>query len=203
MLVENKLARSCAPGVTGETVLMELLDAVIDRNADWRRRRRHGQYQPPHFGARGPPPGHAKRYSDILIAIGRKGDLTSKVPGSLVLRRVVTFCRRTGVKWSGDSEQRKPCSATVSLTDPPLSLQQDHLRAGCDARRQSRAEQHHQAVFGDGGGVDAADLDCFDLRHEFQADAGAGMTHGYPMALVMMLLAAVLPYLFFTWKKWL
>src|SRR5258708_3313308 len=27
--------------------------------------------------------------------------------------------------------------------------------------------------------------------------------HGYPMALVMMLLAAVLPYLFFTWKKWL
>src|SRR6266566_2930680 len=31
MLVENKLARTCAPGVTGETVLMELLDAVIDR----------------------------------------------------------------------------------------------------------------------------------------------------------------------------
>src|SRR3954454_3889272 len=34
MLVENKLARSCAPGISGEAVLMELLDAVIDRNAD-------------------------------------------------------------------------------------------------------------------------------------------------------------------------
>src|SRR3569623_1881634 len=34
MLVENKLRRSCAPGITGESVLMELLDAVIDRNAD-------------------------------------------------------------------------------------------------------------------------------------------------------------------------
>jgi len=34
MLVENKLARACAPGITGEMVLMELLDAVIDRNAD-------------------------------------------------------------------------------------------------------------------------------------------------------------------------
>src|SRR5664280_278931 len=34
VLVENKLARACAPGVTGETVLMELLDAVLDRNAD-------------------------------------------------------------------------------------------------------------------------------------------------------------------------
>ena len=28
-------------------------------------------------------------------------------------------------------------------------------------------------------------------------------THGYPMALVMMVLAAVLPYVFFTWKRWL
>ena len=34
MLVENKLARACAPGITGEMVLMELLDAVIDRNAE-------------------------------------------------------------------------------------------------------------------------------------------------------------------------
>ena len=34
VLVENKLARNCASGITGEMVLMELLDAVIDRNAD-------------------------------------------------------------------------------------------------------------------------------------------------------------------------
>src|SRR6201992_49668 len=34
LLVENKLARSSPPGMTGEMVLMELLDAVIDRNAD-------------------------------------------------------------------------------------------------------------------------------------------------------------------------
>jgi magnesium transporter len=27
--------------------------------------------------------------------------------------------------------------------------------------------------------------------------------HGYPMALIMMLLAGVGPYLFFVWKKWL
>src|SRR6201986_5089250 len=33
-LVENKLARSCSPNITGEMVLMELLDAVIDRCAD-------------------------------------------------------------------------------------------------------------------------------------------------------------------------
>ena len=28
-------------------------------------------------------------------------------------------------------------------------------------------------------------------------------THGYPMALIMMLFAAVLPYVLFKWKRWL
>src|SRR5512140_2477738 len=66
MLVENKLARSCAPGVTGETVLMELLDAVIDRNADILERAggdmdtiSHDIFEP--GGAA--RTGHAKRYS--------------------------------------------------------------------------------------------------------------------------------------------
>src|SRR6201997_2413270 len=33
-LVENKLARSCSPSITGEMILMAVLDAVIDRCAD-------------------------------------------------------------------------------------------------------------------------------------------------------------------------
>ena len=33
-IVEHKLARACPPKVTGETVLMDLLDAVVDRSAD-------------------------------------------------------------------------------------------------------------------------------------------------------------------------
>ena len=34
MIVGNKLARNCPANVTGETVLLDLLDAVIDRAAD-------------------------------------------------------------------------------------------------------------------------------------------------------------------------
>src|SRR5215471_5085539 len=34
MIVGTKLARSCSPTVNGESVLMDLLDAVIDRAAD-------------------------------------------------------------------------------------------------------------------------------------------------------------------------
>src|SRR5271166_1324563 len=95
VLVENKLARSCPPAITGEMVLMELLDAVIDRNADILERAgsdmdniSHEIFEPDDAARTG----HAKRYSEILIAIGRKGDLTSKVRESLVsIGRVVTF----------------------------------------------------------------------------------------------------------------
>src|ERR1700744_6309798 len=125
MLVENKLARSCAQGITGEMVLMELLDAVIDRNADILERAgadmdsiSHEIFEP------GEPArtGHAKRYSDILIAIGRKGDLTSKVRESLVsVGRVVTFIAAEveGAKWSKDMrEQLNTMHRDVtSLTD--------------------------------------------------------------------------------------
>src|SRR5258705_10877017 len=49
--------------------------------------------------------GHAKRYSDILIAIGRKGDLTSKVRESLVsIGRVVTF---VAAAVDGEGQDRK------------------------------------------------------------------------------------------------
>src|SRR6266702_8555773 len=125
MLVENKLARSCPPGITGEMVLMELLDAVIDRTADILERAggdmdtiSHDIFEP-EGAAR---TGHAKRYSDILIALGRKGDLTSKVRESLVsIGRVVTFVAAgtEGVKWSKDMrEQLKTMQRDVaSLTD--------------------------------------------------------------------------------------
>src|ERR1700730_13469655 len=71
VLVENKLAHSWPPRITGEMVLMELLDAVIDRNADILERAgsdmdaiSHDIFEP-EGAAR---TGHAKRYSDILIA---------------------------------------------------------------------------------------------------------------------------------------
>ncbi len=183
-LVEHKLARSCMPGISGEMVLMELLDAVIDRCADILERAGAEVDQVSHdiFEPESERHGQAKRYSQILIAIGRKGDLTSKVRESLVsIGRVVTFLSAVveGAKWSKDMrEQLKTMQRDVGLADRPfvLSLQQDHLHARRHARRrQSRAEQHHQAVLGDGRRPDAADADRLDLRHELQGDAGTRM----------------------------
>src|SRR5258707_10600986 len=123
-LVENKLARACAPTITGEMVLMELLDAVIDRCADILERAGAEIDQVSHdiFEPESQRHGHAKQYSQILIAIGRKGALTSKVRESLVsIGRVVAFLSAVmeGVKWSKDMrEQLKTMQRDVSsLTD--------------------------------------------------------------------------------------
>ena len=91
-IVEHKLARACPPKVSGETVLMDLLDAVIDRSADIQERIgaevdqvSHSIFEPDDEA--GPP-----SYNDVLKALGRKGDLTSKVRESQVsVGRLLSF----------------------------------------------------------------------------------------------------------------
>jgi len=78
MLVENKLARSCTARHHRRKCADGLLDAVIDRNATfWSAPAAtwttisHDIFEP-EGAAR---TGHAKRYSDILIAIRPQGRL--------------------------------------------------------------------------------------------------------------------------------
>jgi magnesium transporter len=213
MLVENKLARSCSSGITGEMVLMELLDAVIDRNADILERAgsdmdtiSHDIFEP-EGAAR---TGHAKRYSDILIAIGRKGDLTSKVRESLVsIGRVVTFITAAvdGVKWSKEMrEQLKTMQRDViSLTDHASYLS-NKITFVLDAMLGVvNLEQNNiiklfsvMAVV-----LMPPTLIASIYGMNFKIMPELEWTHGYPMAVVMMVLAAALPYMFFKWKKWL
>jgi magnesium transporter len=213
MLVENKLARSCPAGMTGEMVLMELLDAVIDRNADILERAggdmdsiSHDIFEP-NGAAR---TGHAKRYSDILIAIGRKGDLTSKVRESLVsVGRVVTFVAASvdGVKWSKDMrEQLKTMQRdVVSLTDHASYLS-NKITFVLDAMLGVvNLEQNNiiklfsvMAVV-----LMPPTLIASIYGMNFKLMPELEWEHGYPLALVMMLLAAIGPYVFFKWKKWL
>src|SRR6201746_123545 len=213
ILVENKLARACAPGITGEMVLMELLDAVIDRNADILERAggdmdniSHDIFEP-EGAAR---TGHAKRYSDILIAIGRKGDLTSKVRESLVsIGRVVTFVAAAvdGVKWSKDMrEQLKTMQRDVTSLTDHASYLSNKITFVLDAMLGVvNLEQNNiiklfsvMAVV-----LMPPTLIASVYGMNFKVMPELEWVHGYPMALVMMTLAAVLPYVLFKWKKWL
>jgi magnesium transporter len=211
-LVEHKLARSCMPGVSGEMVLMELLDAVIDRCADILERAGAEVDQVSHdiFEPESARHGQAKRYSQILIAIGRKGDLVSKIRESLVsIGRVVTFLSAVveGAKWSKDMrEQLKTMQRdVVSLTDHSSYLS-NKITFVLDAMLGVvNLEQNNiiklfsvMAVV-----LMPPTLIASIYGMNFKAMPELEWAHGYPMALVMMLMAAVLPYFLFKWKKWL
>ena len=213
VLVENKLARACAPGITGEMVLMELLDAVIDRNADILERAgsdmdniSHDIFEP--GGAA--RTGHGKRYSDILIAIGRKGDLTSKVRESLVsIGRVVTFVAAgtEGVKWSKDMrEQLKTMQRDVTSLTDHASYLSNKITFVLDAMLGVvNLEQNNiiklfsvMAVV-----LMPPTLIASIYGMNFKVMPELEWQHGYPLAILMMLAAAAGPYLYFKWKKWL
>jgi len=211
-LVEAKLARSCTPAITGEMVLMELLDAVIDRCADILERCGMEIDQVSHdiFEPESERHGHAKQYSQILISIGRKGDLTSKVRESLVsIGRVVAFLSAVveGVKWSKDMrEQLKTMQRDVSSLTDHASYLSSKITFVLDAMLGVvNLEQNNiiklfsvMAVV-----LMPPTLIASIYGMNFKIMPELEWTHGYPFALVLMLIAAIVPYWIFKWKKWL
>jgi magnesium transporter len=211
-LVENKLARSCVPGVTGEQVLMELLDAVIDRCADILERIGADVDTVSHdvFEPESERHGQAKRYSQILTAIGRKGDLTSKVRESLVsIGRLVTFLSAVmeGVKWSKDMrEQLKTQQRDVASLTDHASYLSNKITFVLDAMLGVvNLEQNNiiklfsvMAVV-----LMPPTLIASIYGMNFKIMPELEWTHGYQLALLAMVAAAVVPYWVFKLKKWL
>jgi magnesium transporter len=211
-LVENKLARTCSPGITGEMVLMELLDAVIDRCADILERIGADVDQVSHeiFEPESERHGHAKRYSQILIAIGRKGDLTSKVRESLVsIGRLVAFLSAVieGVKWTKDMrEQLKTMQRDVASLTDHASYLSNKITFVLDAMLGVvNLEQNNiiklfsvMAVV-----LMPPTLIASIYGMNFKAMPELEWEHGYTFALIAMAAAAIVPYWIFKWKKWL
>ncbi len=211
-VVEAKLARGCPSTITGEMIMMELLDAVIDRCADVLERIGADIDQVSHdiFEPHTERHGHAKQYSQILIAIGRKGDLTSKVRESLVsIGRLVTFLSAAveGVKWSKDMrEQLKTMQRDVASLTDHASYLASKITFVLDAMLGVvNLEQNNiiklfsvMAVV-----LMPPTLIASIYGMNFKVMPELDWVHGYPMALIMMLVAAVVPYYIFKLKKWL
>ena len=210
-MVENKLARYAAPGVSGETVLMELLDAVIDRWADILERAgadidavSREVFEPD--GCRST---HSKQYANILTMIGRKGDLTSKVRESLVaIGRLVTFVAAEieGAKWSKDMrEQLKTMQRDVqSLADHASFLSNkttfvlDAMLGVVNLEQNSIIKLFSvMAVLMPPTLIASIYGMNYEIMPELQWD------FGYPMALLMMVGSALLPVWYFRRKGWL
>ncbi len=210
-IVEHKLARACSPKVSGESVLMDLLDAVIDRAADIQERIgvevdaiSHSIFEPDDESA-------TPSYNDVLKALGRKGDLTSKVRESQVsVGRLLSFLAHEAeaLKWGKDvrtqlmSMQRD----IVSLTDH-ASFLSNKITFLLDAML-GVVNIQQNAIIKIFSIMAVVFMPPTLVASIYGMNFRSGMVEldwsfGYPFALCLMIVVAVLPLAFFKWKKWL
>ena len=209
-IVEHKLGRACSPKLAGDGVLMDLLDAVIDRSADILERIgaeidqiSHTIFEPEQDA--GPP-----SYNDVLKALGRKGDLLSKVRESLVsIGRVLLFLANEAetMKWAKDmrTQVQSMRRDVVSLTDHAsyignkVTFLLDAMLGVVNIQQNAIIKIFSVAAVVLMPPTLVASIYGMNFKHMPELD----FEFGYPLAIGVMILAAVLPYMWFKWKKWL
>jgi len=210
-IVEHKLARACPAKIGGETVLMDLLDAVIDRAADILERVgaevdqvSHSIFEPESEAL---PPS----YKDVLKALGRKGDLTSKVRESLVsIGRLLLFLTNEaeGMRWNKDTRAHLQSMRrdTASLSDHATYLANkvmfllDALLGIVNIDQNSIIKIFSIAAVIFMPPTLVASIYGMNFHNGM---IELDWAYGYPFALALMVLAAVGPLVVFKWKKWL
>lgn len=208
----GKLSKACSATATGSSIMVELLDAIIDRVADILERiaaetekvssrvfERHAARDDPN-----------QRYQAILRTIGRKGDLLSKTRESLVsLNRLVLFFTNEAEAVGLPKDQRVHLKSVArdisSLTDHAHFLA-NKITFLLDATLGMVSLEQNNVIklFS----VMAVTLmpptliaSIYGMNFEHMPELKH--VYGYPIALVAMVIAAIGPYFFFKWKRWL
>jgi magnesium transporter len=210
-IVEHKLGRACGPKVSGETVLMDLLDAVIDRSADILERIAaevddvsHSIFEPDDAAA-------VPSYKDVLKALGRKGDLTSKVRESQVsVGRLLSFLvnEAEGMKWPKDARLQLGSMQrdVIQLSDHATYLA-NKITFLLDALLGVVSIQQNDIIkiFSIAAVIFMPPTLVASIygMNFHQGMIELNWEFGYPFALMLMVTAAVVPIVFFKWKKWL
>jgi magnesium transporter len=208
-LIEHKLARSCPSNVTGETVFVDLLDAVIDRSADILERI-GGEVDQISLDIFEPNEGALPDYNVILKALGRKGDLTSKVRESLVsIGRLLLFLANEAdtMRWAKDLRaQLKSMQRDVASLSDHATYLTNKVTFLLDALLGSVSIKQNDIIkiFSIAAVVFMPPTLVASI---YGMNFHRGMVelewdYGYPFALGLMVLAAVVPYLIFKWRKW-
>jgi magnesium transporter len=209
MIVGTKLARVCPAGINGESVLMELLDAVIDRAADILER----------IGVEvdrvsrdifEPETDETRSHREILKAIGRKGDLTSKVRESLVsIGRVLLYLANEAdsMRWAKETRSQlrgmqrdvQSLSDHASYLSSKITFLLDAMLGVVSIEQNNIIKIFSIAAVVLMPPTLVASIYGMNFKHMPELD----WQLGYPLAIVLMLIAAALPYVFFKWKNWL
>jgi len=212
MMVGNRLARVCSPAISGQTVLMDLLDAVIDRAADILEKIGAEVDQVSHdiFEPEDARADRTRSYNQILRTIGRKGDLASKVRESLVsIGRLLLYLANEADNMRWAKEQRAQLRGMQrdvhSLSDHAAYLSNkiqfllDAMLGVVTIEQNNVIKIFSVAAVALMPPTLIASIYGMNFKHMPELDWHLG----YPIAIVLMIVAAALPYFFFKWKKWL
>jgi magnesium transporter len=209
-IVGNRLGRACPEKVTGEIVLVDLLDAVVDRAADILERIgmevdtvSRDIFEPASER-------NSAHYKTILTSIGRRGDLTSKVRESLVsIGRLLLFLANEaeGMRWNKDtrtllnSMQRDVQSLSDHATylSNKITFLLDAIVGVVTIEQNNIIKIFSVAAVALLPPTLIASIYGMNFKHMPEID----WEYGYPLALLLMIAGAVGPYLYFKWRKWL
>ncbi|MGA9201509.1 MAG: CorA family divalent cation transporter, partial [Pseudolabrys sp.] len=147
---------------------------------------------------------------DILKALGRKGDLTSKVRESQVsVGRLLLFLANEAdnMKWPKDrrAQLQSMLRDVGSLSDHATYLTNkitfllDAMLGVVNIQQNNIIKIFSVAAVVLMPPTLVASIYGMNFRHMPELD----WIGGYPFALILMLFAAALPYLYFKWRKWL
>jgi magnesium transporter len=210
-IVGHKLGRQCPEKMTGEMVLVDLLDAIVDRAADILERigmevdRVSRDIFEPTSGER-----NSAHYKAILTSIGRRGDLTSKVRESLVsIGRLLLFLANEaeGMRWTKDtrallnSMQRDVQSLSDHATylSSKITFLLDAIVGVVTIEQNNIIKIFSVAAVGLLPPTLIASIYGMNFKHMPELD----WEYGYPLAIALMIAGALLPYLYFKWRRWL
>lgn len=197
---------------TGEGVLIALLEAVVDRIADILERagRDIDSLSRSVFQHTANSHTKSKDFQQLLESIGRKGDLTSKIRDSLV-----TLERLAGFLGQGTLQRKSPKSIRErvktlardvrSLADHASFLSQKITFLLDATLGMINIEQNNIIkIFSVAAVVflpPTLIASIYGMNFEHMPELKWGL--GYPLAIGLMILSAILPYLYFKRRGWL
>jgi magnesium transporter len=208
----SRMRKGDAPCTGGAAVLVGLLEAIVDREAD---RVEHlqadvDQLSQSIFGVKGGERTRARRFDVSIKAIGREGELTSKSRESLLtLDRLLTYLGHV-MSERGDD---KPLRARVKTAQHDVQSLADHI-----GYLSTKITFLLDATLGMINNEQNSIIKIFSVLAvalmpptlvgtiygmNFRHMPELGWLFGYPMALGLMVLSAVLPWLYFRSKGWL
>jgi magnesium transporter len=201
-----------APCMSGTAVLVGLLEAIIDREADRveRIQAEVDKLSQSIFGVKGGERTRSLRFDVSIRAIGREGELTSRSRESLLtLGRLLTYLGHVMTERGDD----KPLRARVKTAQRDVQSLADHI-----GYLSAKITFLLDATLGMINNEQNSIIKIFSVLAvalkpptlvgtiygmNFQHMPELKWAFGYPMALGLMVISAVIPWLYFKRKGWL